>query len=759
MKPHWLMMIPLLVLLTALFTNCAPDDDDNNAHDNVVEDDDQASDDDVGDDDDNDNTSPTGDDDVFVDDDNDDTADDDLHPDESPITLIDGGGYGSSTSLAVLPDGELAISAERGGMPFLYRFLADESVQETALNNMARSAHSALAADAAGKLHLIYTDDFSHSLVYLTNASGKWAEEVLLTAENLEARVKPDLQLDANGFVHAVFLRADCPQYATNRSGVWQIQTVPGAFADLSIDLALDKANRAHLVFYGGIDSLDEEIIVYATNVGGAWSVEKVVNDPQIHTYQSQSAIALDSQGRPHVVSCSQAYSGLVYAVRQEKGWVVEEPYGGFVSYLSLSFLLDAEDRPHLTIGSTEVNPFGLYYLTRSGGSWEQQLLYHAPHAQFIPYYTSLAQDDAGTLHLSLFIDNSLWYAAKSPGGEWRLMPVADYGELISGVAMTMDQADRFHLTYVRDPNEQWRYTYFDGAEWRYETIRDAAGLWGDVDIAGDQDGFAHALLSPSSTYSLWYATNKSGAWEVIDPRPPAARQEKYGYLRPTIALDSQGNVHIVSTSTYDSRLIYLTNRGGEWQQEEVDNVGLSMTVSHKAIALDETGALHIAYMVEHEMSYFLPWLTGLKYATNQSGDWEKQWISAATFGGWHPDLTVRPDGRVLISHASGLQWLKLVEIDGEEISSTEVSPDGVEYTALAVDDAGATHLSGTGVGQVWYFFQDGDTWQRRLIDANYSGEDKISSMTVVGSSVYLVYAHTRAVWLADLPAGETRHR
>ena len=81
--------------------------------------------------------------------------------------------------------------------------------------------------------------------------------------------------------------------------------------------LALDAAGHPHVVYAG-------DALYYAHFDGAAWQVEVVDAAPGIRdalTYQPSAAIALDSQGRPHISYLNEENTALRYAHKTAAGW------------------------------------------------------------------------------------------------------------------------------------------------------------------------------------------------------------------------------------------------------------------------------------------------------------------------------------------------------------------------------------------------------------------------------------------------------
>ena len=251
--------------------------------------------------------------------------------------------------------------------------------------------------------------------------------------------------------------------------------------------------------------------------------------------------------------------------------------------------------------------------------------------------------------------------------------------------AIAVDADGYPHIAYGED---RLYYAYYDGSNWRYETVDSSSGVGGYASIAIDLSGKVHISYFDSLNGNLKYATNASGSWVTTTV-------DKNYFLDgsfTSIAVDKSGNVHISYYDTIYGDLKYATNTSGKWVMVTVDssgNVGF-----YTSIALDKSGKIHISYYDETNAD--------LRYATNASGSWVTKTVDSDEDVGEHTSLVVDISNNVHISyhdHTNGC--LKYAHFDGFSWVTTTVDCDGWRsergaYTSIAIDKAGKVHISYT---------------------------------------------------------------
>jgi hypothetical protein len=244
--------------------------------------------------------------------------------------------------------------------------------------------------------------------------------------------------------------------------------------------------------------------------------------------------------------------------------------------------------------------------------------------------FASIAVDLKGIPHISYHdrTSHDLKYAVKS-GSKWTI-DVVDAGFAGQFTSIAVDSAHRAYISYHDMAANDLEVAYGKPGSWTI-TLVDSIGSvgWGSS-IALDKDERAHVSYNDNATNTLRYATNAGGAWSVtyLDPievAPPTA-----------IAIDGSGAVHIAFLSK--GVLSYAHNASGTFVTETVDE-SIGPEEYDVAIALTGDGRPAITY-------YDAP-KTQLRLARKTTqGTWT---LDALDHGGTYNSICIAKDGRIRI--------------------------------------------------------------------------------------------------------------
>lgn len=216
---------------------------------------------------------------------------------------------------------------------------------------------------------------------------------------------------------------------------------------------------------------------------------------------------------------------------------------------------------------------------------------------------------------------------------------IVDNGPVVGPASLAVDGGGWLHLVYRDSLSHRLKYASNASGEWVLSWIDTNPPLTADeFSLALDTAGRLHiALCSPGP--GLWYLSNAGGLWTLT---------ELGSGLRPSIAVDATGHVHICSVRVPE--VWYTTNKTGAWVNEKIDPAAV-MWPSATSIAVDLSGRVHVVYG-SYMDSYYLDGQES--YVTNASGSWVETPLPVDPLSGgkaWNPSLAVDGSGRVHLSY------------------------------------------------------------------------------------------------------------
>lgn len=243
------------------------------------------------------------------------------------------------------------------------------------------SGHGALAVDSGGSPHLSYVDGNmvgQMTLRYAHRSEGTWITTTIVN--EADSYRTPTLKLDASEFPHITYNEyelSDAPfttydisgnlQYARWDGSTWIVDVIDDDIVDETAQsyqigqnsaLALGTNGYVHISYY----DWDERRLKYALWSGSNWIVETVgtVQEVSGNWTTQYVAIALDTEGRPHLVYFDQG--AVKYAYRSADQWVVETLATKVGEYSELSIAVDAQNRLHVTYDRYDGQKITLMY-------------------------------------------------------------------------------------------------------------------------------------------------------------------------------------------------------------------------------------------------------------------------------------------------------------------------------------------------------------------------------------------------------------
>ena len=656
-------------------------------------------------------------------------------------------------SLAIAPDGRVRISYHDEKQYDLCLASEDVWITDVVHPGPLVGERSALALDKDGNVYIAYCDYMNRDLWFATNAGGSWATELVESTGDVAARLSMDIDDERN--VHISYLeRANVTnkvgylKYATNAGGSWTTEVLAQMAVGYSqtSSLKVDPAGNVHIFFFNGTD--DAQNLWYATNAGGSWQVS-LFEECTIDYYHvgTENSLFIDANGDMHLTYRRAHRYGadqrgdIVYANNVGGTWAFEIAASGRLFGQGTTLAVDADGKAHVAF--REMGNFSLVYATNAGGSWTNHTL--APHAG---EFASLAVDSKGAVSICFLSTTDKWIRyANNADGIWSFINVASAGTTVEAPSMALDSGGMAHISYYEATGGRDGLKYATNSAWKLTTIFESQVLGnhapGYTSMKVDAKGWAHVCYyntrNTSLNTSLMYATNTGGTWvhTLVDGATVQAGNFN------SLALDSNGKVHISYLDSENGRLKYATNADRGWKNFTLDvHVGVSFATD---IEVDGNGVVYISYhsstkgdlrcarfagssweyctvdnstndvgkyssiaiekvdrtTYRPHISYYDSTGGDLKYAVYESGAWsESVWdisnIYAPAFNvGEHNSMILDADGMAHVSYYDATNDRLLLSINtGAFWNTVTIDIHAGLYTSLAMSDSGVMYIA-----------------------------------------------------------------
>lgn len=396
-----------------------------------------------------------------------------------------------------------------------------------------------LAIDAAGKIHMAYSDQCDRGLIYVREGPNDW-ESVPVAEDGMF----PSLALDAAGRPHIAYKDSDGGQlYAAMTGSDWDVYRVQAGENAGMYNTLVIAADTAHLVSLNGD-------MYYATNPAGIWQVGLVAGNLNLGNHNAigldtadtpitlydiaqtgelwwgtgqgdewetglladvvvdEPAMAVDSQGMAHIAYVDRVADRLVVGRRQNATWILETiGAGGY----DLSLAVGNDDRPQITL----VTGGGVIYWTQEAGEWVSEPVGDFPQQTDSAF---LALDSRNRPHVAGSRLDGVWHSVRLSPGNWSEERLGV--DNILGLALGPD--DRLHVLHATV--EEWnRYlpinivtlrlaVQIDPYTWRDYSLTSGTNWWGiDAQIVVSDDRRAHVALTDYFEEAAYFWVDPDG--------------------------------------------------------------------------------------------------------------------------------------------------------------------------------------------------------------------------------------------------------
>jgi len=253
----------------------------------------------------------------------------------------------TNTSIAVASDGSLRICYGWSGLKYAQQ--TDDGWVTEWLNedDSWMIGHTSMKLDGNDMPHLSYIGGYS-SLQYMTLLNGQWVETrtgfqtaSMHTPLALDSSDRPFIACAAGPFW--TYTRNG---YVYNTGAGWEQEELP--FPGSPSALALDDADVPHIAFvteplsnpHNEASHDTAAALGYVSRGPDGWSAETVATG----AFDTVVRLALDLDGRPHILAHDVAAQRLIYAFKGRSGWRVEAVTDCFGDGQSYELAIDYQD-------------------------------------------------------------------------------------------------------------------------------------------------------------------------------------------------------------------------------------------------------------------------------------------------------------------------------------------------------------------------------------------------------------------------------
>jgi len=299
----------------------------------------------------------------------------------------------------------------------------------------------------------------------------------------------------------------------------WAVQGVADFYANYGfwLSMALDSAGRPHIVS----DEQDVWLHYYVFD-GSACSHEMIAEGEWAHsideTVGPYATIAMDGADAPHVAYL--AGIELMYAHRDGGDWVSESVDSASVD-LDTSFIFDMKAYLGLAVGPQgkvhivyrNRNADSLRYAHQTQTGWETE---EADTSPDVGWFASLALDQAGNVHVAHYdgTNHDLRYACRR-NGTWAVEVVDTEGDVGRYASIAVTDAGVPYIAYYDQTNGNLKVAHRIGSTWAVEAVDTALYVGKGASLALDSRGHPHVAYYDMSSSSLKYAYFSGSAWQV----------------------------------------------------------------------------------------------------------------------------------------------------------------------------------------------------------------------------------------------------
>ncbi len=338
-------------------------------------------------------------------------------------------------------------------------------------------------------------------------------------------------------------------------------------------------------------------------------------------------------------------------------------------------------------------------------------------------YMPASAHSPAGGVIPRLFLP----FVLRSGPGLPPLLPqCVDCPKNISVMSNHSLQMDKNNYPHIAYGNDHLYHAWFDGLQWKYETVDPTAGTGLYASLAFDKNDRPGIAYMDTFNHTLKFARWIGSAWLLQTVDGPTSSN-----TYPTLVFDSQDSPMVAYIADFNDTSAFQVKfarwNGSMWSVYPAVDTG---TGYFPSLALDLNGAPHIAYFRDDFTRS-----GGLMYASWTGSAWSLQVVDEDSYKGKDNCLAFDSLGKPHISYWDDWDGVKYASWNGSawvtEMIDTGVAVDALGQTSLAFA-AGDVPLAavalGSGDSHLTYLYKraSGGGWFR-----DYIGVGRFPSLAV----------------------------
>jgi hypothetical protein len=320
---------------------------------------------------------------------------------------------------------------------------ACETWSVTSLAAELESPYTSMVADKKGFLHASFGYD---GLYYAFYDHISWKIQKIDSIGGGQSSIA----IDSHHYPHIAYMGFNGRLMHAFFDGTnWTIETVEDSlWGHYSPSIALDSHDRAHIV-YSYFDAFSGNL-TYAVKNDDTWQIQNINAQEDV---VMGLHLLLDSKDRPHIGYCrskeifNEVNNDLHYAFFNGTNWIFQAVDNNVNVSYTFSFILDSDNRPHISYSDQNPENSALYYTYFTGDHWEKEVVC-SPGSKS----SALLMDSSGTLSLVFMnanIDLGLVLARRNSEHRWDMLPIGGIANVDFPISAALDAYDSIHVMYT----------------------------------------------------------------------------------------------------------------------------------------------------------------------------------------------------------------------------------------------------------------------------------------------------------------------